>query len=245
MVARQSNFDESTVSGQHVVRASNDVNYRRHILPGLHAECPNCKAKMWIWERAERSPMSNPVFSTCCSKGKVKIPAIESPPEVILSLLTGNDQSFVQFRRSIRAYNNIFALASNGADPDRNLANGRQGVYTFRINGNIHHQIGPFLPPNGQERPRFAQIYIYDREMQIDHRRTIMQNLDESILRRIQDWLLANNQFAQTIQFAAERLRNEPEAELSIRISGSTSQNRRQYTAPSVRSGCHCLRTRK
>lgn len=39
------------------------------------------------------------------------------------------------------------------------------GVYTFRINGTIHHKLSNFLP-NGDRPPAFSQIYIYDSEMQ-------------------------------------------------------------------------------
>ena len=35
------------------------------------------------------------------------------------------------------------------------------GVYTFRIQGALHHSMGSLLPPPG-ERLRFAQVYLYN-----------------------------------------------------------------------------------
>ena len=53
-----------------------------------------------------------------------------------------------------------------GAKVDENLANGRDGIFTFRINGVIHHRIGSVLPAE-HEQPVFSQIYILDGEEQV------------------------------------------------------------------------------
>ena len=44
---------------------------------------------------------------------------------------------------------------------DKELANAKKGVYTFRIHGMVHHSIGQLLLREGQPRA-FVQIYIHD-----------------------------------------------------------------------------------
>lgn len=116
---------------------------------------------------------------------------------------------------------------------DESLANAVRGVYTFRVNGTICHRMGPLLPATGQ-RPAFAQIYIYDPKMQIEHRRSIFDHLDRLVLINIQDMLTAVNPFASVIQSAAERLRDQPNIDLQIRISGDAAREGRQYAAPAA-----------
>lgn len=49
---------------------------------------------------------------------------------------------------------------------DESLANVTARVYTFTINGAIHHKIGSLLPTDA-EAPKFAQIYLCDYETQL------------------------------------------------------------------------------
>ena len=76
-------------------------------------------------------------------------------------LLTTADKQGRYFRDHIRAYNSALAFASLGVNLDKELANARRGIYTFRIHGVVHHYIGQLTPREG-EAPSFAQIYIRD-----------------------------------------------------------------------------------
>ena len=49
-----------------------------------------------------------------------------------------------------------------GVHFDENLTNGRAGIYTFRAQGCIYHNIGSLLPKEG-DRPRFLQLYTHAR----------------------------------------------------------------------------------
>ena len=115
--------------------------------------CPLCDAKFWESEKLSTSTKSCYKFSLCCGQGKVVLPALASPPEMLMYLLTVRDQ--------IRASNSALAFASLGVNLDKELANARRGVYTFRIQGVVHHYIGQLTPREG-EAPSFAQIYIHD-----------------------------------------------------------------------------------
>ena len=80
---------------------------------------------------------------------------------MLSNLLTTADKQGRDFRDHIRAYNSALAFASLGVNLDKELANARRGVYTFRIHGVVHHYIGQLTPREG-EAPSFAQIYIHD-----------------------------------------------------------------------------------
>ncbi|KAG0343475.1 hypothetical protein BGZ54_006160, partial [Gamsiella multidivaricata] len=71
------------------------------------------------------------------------------------------------------------------ATVDRNLASPSDGVYTFRIQGEVHHFYRNLLPENG-ERPKFAQISFYDSTAQLELRKDLYPQLEESILRELQ-----------------------------------------------------------
>ncbi|CAI2198355.1 7884_t:CDS:1, partial [Funneliformis geosporum] len=64
-------------------------------------------------------------------------------PQSLYNLLTQNnpdsDEPFVTY---IRAYNQVLAFTSLCVNLDKELANAKKGVYTFRIQGALYHQIG-------------------------------------------------------------------------------------------------------
>ena len=56
-----------------------------------------------------------------------------------------------------------------GVAIDDNLADARQGVYTYRAHGSIDHRIDGLFPLNSNDRPWFLQMYIYDIEYENEH----------------------------------------------------------------------------
>jgi len=86
------------------------------------------------------------------------------------------------FQQNIRSYNNSVAFTSLGAKLDRAITDtmNAAGIYTFRIQGALHHSIGTLLPPPG-ERPRFVQVYLYDsaeEQLQFPHATYLNLNLE-------------------------------------------------------------------
>jgi len=90
-----------------------------------------------------------------------------------------------------------------GVKVDEALANGRQGVYTFRICGQVVHRIGAFLPVQG-EQPRFSQIYIRDPEEQADIRLGVFDDLDRNLLLELQAALNQTNPFCRVYKSIGE-----------------------------------------
>ncbi|KAK1351975.1 hypothetical protein POM88_053689 [Heracleum sosnowskyi] len=71
----------------------------QHVIPEEYAslgspsvECKHCHARMWKEERVNKNvTKGSPVFSVCCKKGDVKLPATPTPPTYLMDLY--NDES--------------------------------------------------------------------------------------------------------------------------------------------------------
>ena len=83
------------------------------------------------------------------------------------------------FRLKIRAYNSKLSLAS------RNI-NGK--IFWYICVQNLHFYVSSLnvLPDSGQE-PKFSQIYIYDREHQIDPRSKKPKTIENNLFVSVQD----------------------------------------------------------
>jgi hypothetical protein len=62
----------------------------------------------------------------------------------------------------------MFAFSSPGFKVDKKVKRGR-GPSTIRIQGQACHRIRSMMPMPGRP-PKFAQLYIYDTENELQHR---------------------------------------------------------------------------
>ena len=116
-------FRDYLVSGDDL----DPVTHRHQI--GSMVQCNHCKAFVWIQESLSRAPRhSNPLFSICYQHGEVNLPPIRTTPGV-LELIAGETNDSRTFRSKIRSYNSALSFTSMGVNVDRELANGREGVY--------------------------------------------------------------------------------------------------------------------
>ncbi|CAI9300097.1 unnamed protein product [Lactuca saligna] len=92
--------------------------------------CEYCGAYFWFEERSLKlSTTHHPRYGHCCKSGDVILPYPSSfPPEYVA--LSHSDR----FLRDIRAYNNMFAMTSFGANVDEEINDGR-GPYVFKVSG--------------------------------------------------------------------------------------------------------------
>ena len=123
--------------------------------------CTFCDAKFWESEKLSTNARLLPKFPLCCGQAKVVLPSLATPPDMLVHLLTAGDTRGRGFRDNIRAYNSALAFALLGVTLDKQLANDKRGVYTFRIHGTVNHYIGQLMPRGGQA-TAFVQIYIHD-----------------------------------------------------------------------------------
>jgi hypothetical protein len=118
---------------------------------------------------------------------------------------------------------------------DKSLANAHKGVYTFRVNGTIHHKIGT-LTHNIDEEPKFAQIYFHDQAYQIKRRGKIFlnANLSPNIIRDIQNMLYTINPYVQKYRHASEFLKSDPTLDLQIVLFQDEKADKRRFNTPTA-----------
>ncbi|XP_058775274.1 uncharacterized protein LOC131649531 [Vicia villosa] len=218
-------------------------------------ECCYCKAMMWYQERMHKSTHSaNPKFMMCCGNGKVELPMLRHPPEQLAKLLFDHESIVSRkFQQQIRLYNMMFAFTSPGAKIDNRFNNGR-GPPTMRIQGQTCHRIGSLLPPQGQK-PKFAQLYIYDTENEVENRMHGLslpmnthyhtfdnffsnvrnkENIDENVINQLSNMLYEFNPHAKSFQMAKQWLNNGETQNLKLRLISSRSTDGRVYNQPTV-----------
>ena len=93
---------------------------------------------------------------------------MKEPPDILKHLFLNVESSYSQnFKDNIRIYNAMFSFTSMGGKIDNSL-NNRSGPYVYRMYGQNYHRIGNLLPNDGHP-PRFAQLYIYDTENEVNN----------------------------------------------------------------------------
>ncbi|KAG4924633.1 hypothetical protein JHK87_050173 [Glycine soja] len=125
---------------------------------------------MWYDERINKDKQTkNPKFSLCCGDGKIQLPILHDAPQPLRQLLFDRrDSQAKKFQQNIRLYNLMFAFTSLGVKVGTSYSTGR-GPPTLRIHGQSHHLIGSLLPMPDNS-PKFAQLYIYDTENEVNNR---------------------------------------------------------------------------
>ncbi|UYV60223.1 hypothetical protein LAZ67_1000470 [Cordylochernes scorpioides] len=169
-------------------------------------------------------------FGLCCKQGRVSLPAIESPPEPIFSLLSGLHPLSKSFLLHIRRYNSIFQMTSFGA---RQVV--EQGYMpTFKVQGQVYHVIGSLLPEPDSEH-KFLLIYFIDNyESQVTARCNMTANLNRDLVRSLQDLLHAHNHYIQSFKAALETL-PQNHADYRVIIHSDKlppEEHERRYNAP-------------
>jgi hypothetical protein len=97
--------------------------------------CHHCNAKFWYDERIVLGNSRRVDYHRCCNAGKVKLHSQGEYPQYVKDLFTNR-----HFLENIRAYNQMFAMTSLGAEVD-NSVNMGGGPYVFKISGQLYHQI--------------------------------------------------------------------------------------------------------
>ena len=131
--------------------------------------CSHCGACFWFEERLGKPyKAKNPKYSHCCMNGNIQIPNMISPPELLRQLMFSNNLKSTHYLKNIRSYNSMFGFTSMGGKVDNSINTGRSPP-VFRLHGQNYHLIGSLLPSDGCD-PKFAQLYIYDTENEVNNR---------------------------------------------------------------------------
>ncbi|XP_074297029.1 uncharacterized protein LOC141627702 [Silene latifolia] len=201
-------------------------------------ECEKCRAQMWFEERKQKSRGTRrPKFSLCCSDGKVVLPYLHEPPEILKSLLNGHHRLSKHFRENIRGYNSMFSFTSMGGKIDHSINQGR-GPYTFRMGGQNVHRIGTLVPPT-ESSPMFCQLYIYDTEEEVYNRKTAISPNDPSrfndeLIRLLKNMIDQYNPLAKLFRMVRDKLSIDKDNEVSIRLISRREKDGKTYNRPTV-----------
>jgi hypothetical protein len=205
-----------------------------HDLGSMNVPCQHCGALHWMAEKLKGSSESNPKLGTCCNHGKIDIPLLESPPEALRQLFTGQDSDAKEFRKNITRYNAAFAFTSLGAKMDRAINHSGRSGWVFRICGNLYHSTRALEPPAGQA-PSYAQLYIYDPEVALQQRMRRNDNLRQNTMRLLQNVMLEHNAYASVYKHAHEILSEEHNVRtVNIRLRVMPGNDRRRYNLPTA-----------
>ena len=187
--------------------------------------CSYCDAKFWEGEKLSTSTKQISKFSLCCGEGKVVLPPLNNLPELLDHLLTSTDTRGKDFRNQICAYNSSLAFCSLGANINKELANARGGVYTFCVQGVVHHFIGS-LVPNSDEAPAFVQIYIHDGtpEAEVANRQRHLGEAKLPRLKVLQQMLHEVNPYVSYFKHAVDQMKEQGGIDIRMVIRADGGQ---------------------
>lgn len=174
----------------------------------MDIECPFCGALHWLDEKLSRSRISSPSFGqSCCNSGKILLPPIPDPPLEIQCLFTSSESQAKHFRNEIWKYNRAFSFTSLGVNEDHSVNKGR-GPPIFRIHGELCHWSGALTPSIGQK-PKYAQLYVYEPREALTMRIDQNPGLDAQIMTMLQTVLNQHHQYAKVYQHAFQVLQKQ------------------------------------
>ncbi|KAG4906817.1 hypothetical protein JHK82_055469 [Glycine max] len=200
-------------------------------------QCRHCNAKMWYHENiSKHSNASSPRFSLCCGDGKIELPLLQNPPKFQQQLLFEQNTAYAKnYQQNIRTYNMMFAFTSAGIKFDKTIDHSR-GPPTIRIKGQPCHRIGSLLPMPRKE-PKFAQLYIYETENEVQNRIKIISHNNEieaHIVSNLQKMLDENNAHAKSFRMARDRLTDTQVHNVRLKLIAGREKDGRTYNIPSV-----------
>ncbi|PWA42583.1 hypothetical protein CTI12_AA478070 [Artemisia annua] len=222
--SQSSSFEHG--SQQSNVHRSEDQSLLYEDLGDCNERCRYCNAAFWHGERLKGH--RDATYHLCCGGGKVYIESEPEPPDYIRHLLS--DATFMQH---IRAYNQMFAMTSFGANIDNTVNQGR-GPYVFKVSGQVYHQIGS-LCPTGDDKPCFLQLYIYDTQNEVQNRMDHFTSsgtnpLNPQIVEGLIEFLDTHNELVQVFRTARDKCAENDVPEFKVRLYNGNSA--RGYELP-------------
>lgn len=204
-------------------RYNSSFDYSHHakvIIGNMNKGCGHCGALKF----------KNETPGMCCSNGKVKLPALNLPPEPLSTLVSGTTSESKHFLTNIRKYNSCFQMTSFGAT---NIVRDNF-MPTFKVQGQIYHRTGSLLPMPDAEH-KFLQIYFMgNTDDQIDQRCRYNTGTKREIVSELQTLFDQHNEIIRLFRTALEQM---PTYDYSVVIRADKTpvgQHQRQYNAPTI-----------
>ncbi|KAH1147876.1 hypothetical protein GYH30_042831 [Glycine max] len=192
---------------------------------------------MWYDERiSKHKDSTNPKFNLCCSDGKVELPLLQNPPKHLQHLLFDhNAVDSKNYQQHTLTYNMMFVFTSMGIKIDKSI-NNIKGPPTIRIQGQPCHRIGSLLPMPGKE-PKFAQLYIFDTNNEVQNRINAMSQhsgIEANILSSLSQMLDEHNTHAKKFRITRDRLTQNEVHDIKLRLIANCEKDGHIYNVPTV-----------
>ncbi|XP_071925101.1 uncharacterized protein [Coffea arabica] len=187
------------------------------ILPFV-PDCIHCHAKRYY--------MEPPRF--CCASGEIKL-APTKMPDRLVQLYKANTPESKEFRQCVRSYNNMFAFTSLGVHYDKDLSKRNDGIYTFRVQGQIYHFMNSLFPSE-DDKASNLQLYFYDTEHELANRMAISGKFKESIVQQLRS-ILDENPYSAFIRSLTEV---QDLDRYRIFLKSDSGLDQRVYNTPTV-----------
>ncbi|KAK9724272.1 hypothetical protein RND81_05G060200 [Saponaria officinalis] len=131
----------------------------------------------------------------------------------------------------------MFSFTSMGGKIDRSINQGR-GPYTFKMGGQNVHLIGSLLPMD-ENPPKFAQLYIYDTNEEVQNRKTAVgssnqQQFLDDLIRSLKEMIDQHNPLAATFRMARDRLALDNSGDVKMRLINHRDTDGRTYNLPTA-----------
>lgn len=139
-----------------------------YVLPEV-PPCHLCEAKRFPYEP----------LGFCCAKGDVSLYPVAVSYE-LRELFTGSTPESAHFR----PFNDAFAFMSLKVILDKKYATRTNGVFTYRVKGQMCHYIHN-LYPSGSTPPSYLQLYFYDTEAEVNNRRAFATKLQPNTIKKV------------------------------------------------------------
>lgn len=137
------------------------------------------------------------------------------------------------FLANITMYNNALSFTSLGAKIDKEVAS-QKGIHTFRVSGQLTHNIGSALPQLGAK-PAYSQIFMLgdgaegEAKMRSGH---FKSKLLDHILIRLQKIFLNHNPYAILFKNSANILKERPNTTILLKSLPPGRRERKVYNKP-------------
>lgn len=208
-----------------------DIEYSAHTkinIGEMDKVCTHCNALKFKHETP----------GMCCASGKVVLPTLQMPPDPLATLFAGITPESKQFLKKLRRFNSCFQMTSFAAKIiNPTYGRGRNFESTFKIQGQVYHQIGSLLPmPNDSH--KFLQIYFMgNEEAQVDircHYNHIEAVQERAIVATLETFLAQHNELIKLFKSMSNRLENDNYMIVIKPDKVPAGEHARRFNAPTV-----------
>ncbi|XP_031111844.1 uncharacterized protein LOC116015818 [Ipomoea triloba] len=158
-------------------------------------------------------------------------------------LSTVRNSSKVSSRTDVRNLNSDYEQVTYhnnayGGRVDRSINTGNAPP-VFRISGQNYHCIGSLVLGEGST-PKFAQLYIYDTDNEVNNRINSVRrdnnsgDIREDIVEKLKNMLDQNNVLVKCFRMARTEIQSNPIVEVKMNLIGRRSQDGRTYNLPTA-----------